>query len=182
MAPGSRNTGTMRFRWGRALGTAGQAQETAPIRTYPPPTFHGFAQPVPNLWEFWTSDGHYIYLKEMACVSIHFNPMSRLLELTFECIASEEMNHPVTLVLRFEEAEILQWCDDPATPAQLIESGSPSRIRGQVSDLTHFDNETFAVQLLDVTVTFIASSVACHARPGKPTNVAINDARPPRAG
>ena len=165
----------MRFRRSKAI-------EAVRDKDRPPVTFSGFAEPVPYLYEFRTSEGEHIYLHEMDCVSIHLNPMSRRLVLTFECIASEEMNHPVTLVLRFEEAEILQWCDDPATPAQLIESGSPSRIRGQVSDLTHFDNETFAVQLLDVTVTFIASSVACHARPGKPTNVAINDARPPRAG
>ena len=52
---------------------AAQTPTAAPAR--PSFTHIGFAaETVPNLYEFRTSDGYYVYLHEMDCVGIHFEP------------------------------------------------------------------------------------------------------------
>ena len=53
-----------------------------PAKDRPQATFSGFAEPISELYEFRTNEGEHIYLHEMDCVSIHFNPMSRRLVLT----------------------------------------------------------------------------------------------------
>ena len=149
----------MRFRRSKAI-------EAVRDKDRPPVTFSGFAEPVPYLYEFRTSEGERIYLHEMDCPSIHFNPMSRRLVLAFECIASETMHYPLTLSLTFEEAQIVEWSDDASDPATLTASGAPERIRGQVSDLSYNENGTFSLELLHDSVTFEAASVMCQILPG----------------
>jgi len=122
------HTGPMRLPWNRA-DAARFNREHQRLR------FSGFAEPVPDLYEFRTSDGHYIFLHEMACVSIQFSPVSRDLGLTFECVASDLMDHPLTATLTFGDAEITQWVDDVADPSMFNSSGKPTRLRGQVGGL-----------------------------------------------
>ena len=133
----------------------------------PPATYSGFAEPVPNLYEFQTSDGHYVYLHEMDCVGIFFEPTRRRLDLSFECITSDVMD-PLTLVLTFDETRILEWRDDVSDEATLANAGSP-RIRGQVSDLGQLGEGHFDLHLLDVYLNFEARSVRCKVVPGSPS-------------
>lgn len=131
-----------------------------------PATFHGFAEPVPYLYEFRTSAGQYIYLHEMDCVNIQFAPMSRRLELVFECASSEVMEHPLTLTLNFDEAKVHQWLDDATDDTALTSAANAERVRGQVTDLVQVGEAAFSLRLLDVRLDFEARSVACTVRPG----------------
>lgn len=133
----------------------------------PPATYSGFDEAVPNLYEFRTSDGYCVYLHEMDCVGISFEPISRRLALTFECVASDLMD-PLTLVLTFDETRISEWRDVRTDEATLVNAGS-RRVRGQVSDLGQLGDADFGLQLLDVYVSFEARSVRCNVVPGVPS-------------
>lgn len=101
----------------------------------------------------------------MDCVSVHFNPMSRRLDLAFET-SSAYVRYPLTVTLSFDEAQFLEWHDDPSDLSTLNASGEPTRIRGQVTDLSYNDNGTFSLQLFDLDLTYEAVSVTCRVRTG----------------
>lgn len=143
-----------------------RAQTPAAAPDFRPTTFNGFTEPVPYLYEFRTSEGQYIYLHEMDCVNIQYAPMSRRLELVFECTSSELMDHPLTLTLNFDEAKVHQWLDDATDETTLTSTADPQRVRGQVTDLAQVGEAAFSLRLLDVRVDFEARSVACNVRPG----------------
>jgi hypothetical protein len=105
----------------------------------------------------------------MDCVSIEFVPMSRRLELVFECTDSERMDHPLTLSLSSEEARVRQWLEDAAAESTLASAANQERVRGQVADLVTVGEASFSLRLLDVRVDSEARSVACSVRPGLAT-------------
>lgn len=143
-----------------------RAQTPATAARFRPATFKGFTEPVPYLYEFRTSEGQYISLHEMDCVNIQFAPMSRRLELVFECASSEVMEHPLTLTLNFDEAKVHQWLDDATDDTALTSAANAERVRGQVTDLVQVGEAAFSLRLLDVRLDFEARSVACTVRPG----------------
>jgi len=106
----------------------------------------------------------------MDCVGIFFEPTRRRLDLSFECITSDVMD-PLTLVLTFDEARILEWRDDVSDEASLANAGSP-RIRGQVSDLGQLGDAHFDLSLLDAYLRFEARSVRCNVVLGPPFRAA----------
>lgn len=151
---------TVRLPWTRA-------QKPAPAKERVHPRFSGFAEDPPDLYEFLTSEGEHICLHEMDCVSFHFNPMSRRLDLAFEIIgASTVMRYPLTVTLSFDETQFLQWHDDPSDLSTLAASREPTRIRGQVSDLSYNKDGSFSLQLFDLDLSYEAVSVTCLVRPG----------------
>ncbi|WP_152024616.1 hypothetical protein [Tessaracoccus flavescens] len=126
-------------------------------------TFTGFAEPSPDLYEFHTVDGSVIFLHEMECLRVAYDPIHLSLELVFECLESEVMDHPMTVHLLFEGAQILRWLtsgDSLPSP-----DGRPSQAGGQVSDLGRC-GDVFHLSLLDVELEFSARIVTCRVRRG----------------
>jgi hypothetical protein len=149
----------------------------------PAPVFVGFRDGqtpwVGALYEFWTASGQYVYLHEMTCVDMSYQPLSRRLVLTFECVASDLMP-PSVVVLSFDDAEIYQWETDFSGTEW---TASEPRVRGQVSGLDCWGDPpdsgnlgvSFHLGLFDVTVSLFASTVTCEMThgPWRPGNAPL---------
>lgn len=128
-------------------------------------TFTGFAGDIPDLYEFNTREGYYIYLHEMDCVNIQFRPISQRLDLSFECTASDIMLPPLSSTLRFEHIRICQVLDDETDSSDPAPAPLEDQIRGQVTGLAQVEVGLFSLTLLDVTVNFTSSAVECLVHP-----------------
>lgn len=136
----------------------------------PNPVYLGFAEPEPNLYEFRTDTGVYVYLHELECVRVAYLPLTRTLTTTFDG-GPTGLVSAMAVTLTFAEAEICRWesIGEPVTP-EIVEERP--RVRGQVSDF-HTDKGqpdsastgvSFHLSLLDVAVSFFADSVRCEVR------------------
>lgn len=123
----------------------------------PKPKFIGFAEGDTDLYEFHTSSGEYVYVHDMECIGIDFRPLTRQLLLTLENSSSDLMAR-LALVLTFEGAEVYQWEIRGEGDATGTEQ---ARDRGQVSDLSMIGPASFSISLLELAVSFHATSVTC---------------------
>ncbi|WP_155992878.1 hypothetical protein [Nocardioides sp. URHA0020] len=101
---------------------------------------------------------------------MQYAPLSRQLALTFECVSSDLMPESV-VILTFDDAQIYQWETDFDDRAD-----NDARLRGQVSgfdamhgppDSGNLAGVSFHLHLVDVSVSFYASTVSCDYRTGR---------------
>jgi hypothetical protein len=138
----------------------------------PAPVYLGFAEPEPDLYEFRTETGVYVYLHELDCVEVEYLPLTRTLRLTFDG-GPTDLVPAMTVTLTFTEAEVYQWQSLGAPVAPAVVDANP-RLRGQVSGLdsmregpgSAYTGVSFHLSLLDVAVSFFASTVVVEARAG----------------
>jgi hypothetical protein len=140
--------------------------------TRPAPVYVGFADPDPDLYEFRTQSGTYVYLHELDCVGVEYLPMARTLRFTFDG-GPTDLVPAMTVRLTFTEAEVHQWRSIGEPVAQAVVDKSP-RARGQVRGFESMSEGhgsahtgvSFHLSLLDVAVSFSARSVECEVREG----------------
>jgi hypothetical protein len=138
----------------------------------PAPVYVGFADRDPDLYEFRTESGMYVYLHELDCVEIKYLPVERTLRLTFDGGPTDLMP-AMTVTLTFTEAEVYQWQSIGEPVAQTVVDTIP-RVRGQVTAFgsmkegpgSAHTGMSFHISLLDVAVSFFARTVVCEAREG----------------
>jgi hypothetical protein len=138
----------------------------------PAPVYVGFADPEPDLYEFRTDTGVYVFLHELDCVEIEYLPLTRTLRFTFDG-GPTDLVPAMTVALTFTDAEIYQWQPVGEPVAQAVVDTTP-RVRGQVSAFdsmrdgpdSPYPGVSFHLSLLDVAVSFFATTVRCEVREG----------------
>lgn len=133
----------------------------------PSPRYFGFDDPDPDLYEFRTDTGVYVYLHELECIGIEYGPLTRTLKITFDG-GPTDLVPAMTVALAFTDAEVFQWRSTSEPLDQAVVDTNP-RVRGQVGAFDSMREGpksphrgvSFHLSLSEVELAFFASTVRC---------------------